>query len=325
MDFLMSLGKRRGATAFVALMVAFAAGYLMQVVLAERTPLAAVDQIPDAAEVLRAAEEPATFPTPPAATLVPLQRPPVMPDRVDTPDTQPPDIRDDARMSPFGFDCKPELTLTEQDAAMIKVRLFASCDPKERITLRHGALEIELITDPFGRVEAVLPAMSETATVTAVLARQSVQSSLYVADADAFSRVVLLWEGDQVFRMNAYELGADRGEAGHIRAGHGKTASRAVRGTGGFMVSLGDGSGRSAEIYSFPTGYSPMHGVVKLVVEADVTEATCGQTVRAKALQTSALGGMSATDVRVTLPDCDQIGDVIELKNLLQDMRLAGR
>lgn len=325
MTFLMSLGKRRGATALVALLIAFGAGYLMQVILADRTPIAAVDRLPEAAPVLRAAEEPATLPVPPAATLVPLQRPPVMPDRVDTPERPMPEPRDDARISPFGFDCDPTLSMKERDAAMIEVRLFAPCHPGRPVTLRQGKLEIDLTTDAFGRAHTMLPALSEAATVTAVLGQTSIRSSLHVAGAEAFSRVVLIWEGDQVFWMNAYELGAKRGEAGHIRAGFGKTASRAVRGTGGFLVSLGDGSGRSAEVYSFPTGYSPMHGVVKLVVEADVTQETCGRAAHATALETGPLGGMTVTDVRVTLPGCDRVGDVLELKNLLQDMRLAGR
>lgn len=325
MKFLMSLGKRRGATALLALLVALSAGYLMQVVLADRTPIAAVDRLPDAAPVLRAAEEPATLPVPPAATLVPLQRPPVMPDRVDTPERTLPDLRDDASLSPFGFDCDPVLSMKERDAAMIEVRLFAPCDPGQRVTLRHGKLEIDLTTDPFGRAQTILPALTEAVTVTAMLGHKSVQSSIHVAEAQAFSRVALIWDGEQVFWMNAYELGATRGESGHIRAGFGKTASRAVRGTGGFLVTLGDGTGRSAEVYSFPTGYSPMHGVVKLVVEADVTRETCGRMARATALETSPLGGMTTTDVRVTLPGCDRVGDVLELKNLLQDMRLAGR
>lgn len=325
MKFLMSLGRRRAVSAVLALLIAFAAGYLMQVVLAERTPLASVDRLPEAAPVLRAAEGSPGMPTPPAATLVPLKRPPVMPDRVDTPEHRVPEIRDDTRMSPFGFDCDPEFALREREAAMIEVRLFAPCDPDQRVTLRHDALEFELTTDAFGRARTMLPALSEVVTVTATLERRAVHAGIDVAGANAFSRVVLIWEGDQVFRMNAYELGASRGEAGHIRAGFGKTPSRAMRGTGGFLVTLGDGSGRSAEVYSFPTGHSPLHGIVKLVVEADVTEATCGQLARATALQSGPLGGMTKTDVRVTLPDCDRTGDVLELKNLLQDMRLAGR
>jgi hypothetical protein len=228
-------------------------------------------------------------------------------------------------MSPFGFECEPELTLKAEDAAMIEVRLFAPCDPDQRVTIRHESLEFEVMTDSFGRMRTVLPALSDTVRVTAAMERLSVEAAASAADARSFSRVLLVWEGEQVFRMNAYELGAKRGEAGHIRAGFEKTAKRAMRGTGGFLAAMGDGSGRSAEVYTFPTGHSPLQGVVELIVEADVTEETCGTLARATALQTAPLGGLTATDVRVTLPGCDRVGDVVELKNLLQDMRLAGR
>lgn len=325
MKFLASLGRRRAFSAFVALMIALGAGYLMQSVLVEQTPLATVDRAPDAAPSLRSAEQPPSLPTPPAATLVPLTPPPVMPDRVEKPEPVVPEAQDDARLSPFGFDCAPELVLKARDAAMIEARLFAPCDPGRRVTFRHGPLAIDLTSDSFGRASAILPALEEEAEVDAVLAGQTVRASAEVPDARAFSRVILIWEGAQVFRMNAYELGASRGESGHIRAGSPKTPARAMRGTGGFLAMSGDGTGRLAEVYTFPTGYSPLRGVVELIVEADVTSETCGKMARATALQSSPLGGVTETDVRVTLPGCERVGDVLELKNLLQDMRLAGR
>lgn len=326
MEFFASLGRRRVVTAVVALLVAFGAGILMQHILVDGTPMATVDELPDAAPSLRSAGQSPGLPTPPAATLVPmLPPPPVLPDRVDNPGPVLPEVWDDARMSPFGFNCDPELSLTLGKAAMIEARLFAPCDQGQRVTFRHGALEIDMVTDPFGRAATMMPALDISAGVAAILARETVSSQVRVSDARAFSRVVLVWEGPQHLQMNAYELGARRGESGHIRAGRAKTPSRAERGTGGFLVNLGDGSGRSAEVYSFPTGHSPLRGIVELIVEADVTKETCGRMARATALQTSPLGGMTTTDVRVTLPDCDRVGDVIELKNLLQDMRLAGR
>lgn len=325
MDYWGPLGRRRTVTALAATVIALGAGYLMQVVLADRTPLATVDKLPGAASGLRSVDQPAVLPLSPEATLAQLAPPQILPDRVKKPVNTPPATWDDARMSPFGFECGPTLTLKVQDAAMIIAQVFAPCDPGQNVTIRHGALEIDLMTDSFGRAQTVVPALVDSATVTAVLERQTVKADADLPDAGAYSRVVLVWEGEQVFRMNAYELGATRGESGHIRAGAAKTAKRAMRGTGGFLVAVGDGSGRSAEIYTFPTGYSPLRGVVELVVEADVTEANCEQLVQATALQTGPLGGMTSTDVRVTLPGCDRIGDVMELKNLLQDMRLAGR
>lgn len=326
MNSLALLGRRRAVSALAALLLAFGAGYLMQSVLVENTPLATVDEMPDAAPLLRSADQPGSLPTPPAATLVPLvPNPPIMPNRVDKPDPVLPQIWDDARMSPFGFDCTPDLTVSVLDAAMIKVLYFAACDPNRKVTVRHGMLEIDVTTDSFGRAETLVPALTDIEEVLVISERQTARAISNVSDARAFSRVILAWEGAQVFRMNAYELGALRGESGHIRAGSAKTPARAMRGTGGFLVAIGDGTGRSAEVYTFPTGFTPLKGVVELVVEADVTEANCGRMISAKALQTGPLGGMTETDVRVTLPECNRIGDVIELKNLLQDMRLAGR
>lgn len=326
MNFLAGLGRRRLFSALAALVIAFGAGHLMQSVLVENTPLATVEEMPDAAPLLRSADEPQSFPTPPAATLVPLgPNPPVLPNRVDKPEPVSPQTWDDARMSPFGFDCTPILAADVLDAAMIEVRYFAPCDPDRSVTLRHGGLEIDLITDPYGRAETIIPALSEIAVVKASTERQSVQVTASVPDARAYSRVIMVWEGEQVFRMNAYELGASRGQGGHISAGSPKTPARAMRGTGGFLMVAGPGHGRTAEVYTFPTGFSPLQGVVELVVEAEVTETNCGRMSAAHALQTGPLGGMTETDVRVTLPDCAQIGAVLELKNLLQDMRLAGR
>lgn len=319
-------GGRRLFSALVALIVAFGAGHLMQSVLADRTPLAKVDDMPDAAPLLRSADQPLSFPTPPAATLVPLgPPPPVMPNRVDKPAQVSPETWDDARMSPFGLDCTPNLTIAVLDAAMIEVLYSAPCDPRRPVVLRHAGLEIDLMTDAYGRAETVIPALSDSAIVTASIERSTTQAALSVPNAHAFSRVILVWDGKQVFRMNAYELGASRGQGGHIWAGSPKTPARAMRGTGGFLAVAGQGYGRTAEVYTFPTGFSPLRGVVELVVEAEVTQANCGRLSEALALQTSPLGGITETDVRVTLPDCRQIGKVLELKNLLQDMRLAGR
>lgn len=321
-----SLLKRRSVTAAVALLVAFGAGVLMQYILVDRTPLATLREIPAIGPLLRRAEAPPELPTPPAGTLVPVLPPaPLFPGRVENPGPLPPEVQDDTRLSPFGFDCEPELKLTALEAAMIEAQLTAPCDQGQSVVFRHGPLELELATDAFGRAKTVLPGLETLSYVEAVLERQTINASLPVADSRSYSRVIMMWDGPQVFQINAYELGATRSESGHVSGETPKTASRAARGTGGFLVSLGDGTGRSAEVYSFPTGYSPLRGVVELIVEAEVTETSCGRLSEALTLQSNPLGGMFRTDVRVTLPSCERVGEVMELKNLLQDMRLAGR
>lgn len=326
MGIFASLDWRRVLTALAAMLIAFGAGFVMQRILVDDTPLATVNELPDAAPILRSAEEPQSLPTPPAATLVPLlPPPPIEPDRVQRPEPGAPEIWDDAGLSPFGLECTPELQLTLGDAAMIHAVLSAPCNRSERVTFRHGDLEVDVTTSAYGRAEIELPALEPLSTVFADLGDQSAKATVSVRSAREYSRVVLVWEGTQIYRMHAYELGAKRGQAGHIWSGSAKTPARAMRGTGGFLLEIGDGTGRSAEVYTFPTGQTPLRGVIELVVEADVTEDTCGKLASATALQTSPLGGMTSTDVQVTLPGCDRAGEVLELKNLLQDMRLAGR
>lgn len=327
MVFLATPVTRRVLTALTALLVAFGAGHLMQSILVERTPLATVEDIPDAAQILRSNQPPETLPTPPAATLTPiLASPPIMQGRAgDGNEASLPQLWQEARLSPFGFSCDPELSLSLREAAMIDIRLFAPCDPEAAVTLTQADLSIGLRTDAYGRAATTMPALSDVVAVVLETGRRSAQATTLASEARAFARVVLVWEGPRVFGMHAFEFGAKPGESGHIWNGAPKTAARATRGTGGFMVEMGDGSGKSAQVYTFPTGHSPLRGVVELIVQADITETTCGQMARATALQTGPLGGMTETDVRVTLPDCNSVGDILELKNLLQDMRLAER
>jgi hypothetical protein len=154
---------------------------------------------------------------------------------------------------------------------------------------------------------------------------ETIDSAIAVPDADDFQHVAIVWDGPQLLRLHAFEFGAKRDQFGHVWAKAPKSPDRATRGTGGFLTRLGDGNGTSAEIYSFPAGQSRNTGVVRLVVEADVTPSNCGHQVEALALQTDPLGGMDVTEVALKMPQCEAVGRVVRLQNLFQDMRLAGR
>jgi hypothetical protein len=170
-----------------------------------------------------------------------------------------------------------------------------------------------------------LPALGNKVTLTVDVAGATLEAATEVAEASWFRHAAILWDGRQDLRINAYEFGARKSQFGHVWSGAPKSPSRASRGSGGYLTRLGDENGASAEIYSFPAGHTPLKGVVRLVVEAKVTRDNCGREVRATALQTGPLGRPSETEVELVLPDCDRLGEIIQLQNLLQDMRLAGR
>ena len=256
------------------------------------------------------------LPADPAANA--LKPPPKMPGRVKAANVV--NIRTVAKLDPA---CIPQLKLKRAPGAMIDLT-FQGC--KQRmVTLNHGALQVTAKTNAAGALRQRLPALDQRASVTVSFDGDAIQSTINVPDADTYQHVAILWQGTQTLQMHAFEFGAKRNQFGHVWAGAPKSPQRATRGNGGFLTKLGDGSGTSAEIYSFPAGQTQNRGVIRLVVEADVTAANCGQQINAIALQTGPLGGIDSTEVALKMPQCDDIGSMVRLQNLFQDMRLAMR
>jgi hypothetical protein len=90
-------------------------------------------------------------------------------------------------------------------------------------------------------------------------------------------------------------------------------------------MQLGDGDGAMAEIYSFPVDRPGSSGVVRLDVEAEVTDANCGREIKAEALQPGVSDSFVRTKIAMVMPDCGRTGEILRLQNLLRDMRLAER
>ena len=320
MGFLATLDKRRIATVLVVLLIAFLTGHVMQTVLADKEPVAAINGGPDAAPVLRSNEDPKPLPTPPAATLMPiLERPPLLPRRVQ----EPMRIWRDAKMAEP--DCTASATAQPSPAATVTLRIDAPCHKGATVRVRQGQIVADAYTNAQGKLTMRMPALSETVAFEVELGDKLIRTIAKVPEAPNFQHVALLWTGKQALRLHAYEFGALKNQFGHVWSGAPKSPIRASRGSGGFLLRLGDGTGASAEIYSFPAGQAPTRGIIRLIVEAQVTKENCGHVIQATALQSGALGHLSPTDVEYSMPGCDSIGRIVRLQNLLQDMRLAER
>lgn len=316
MRFFSTLDKRRAVTIVGVLVVAFLCGHVMQNVLVAPIPVASVPPTQDAAPVLKTLKDPKPLPVPPAATLVPiLDRPAILPKRVEEAL-----IAKDAKVV-----CAPKLFATSAPAAMVTLVLHAPCHAQRLVEIEQGPITASAYLDADGRMTLKVPALTEDVLITVRFDDVVLDTSLTVPEAENFQHVSLMWAGQQVLKLNAFEFGAARNEIGHVWSGAPKSPTRASRGSGGFMTRLVTKDGPSAEIYSLPVGQSPLSGVVRLVVEADVTAASCGRVVKAKALQPTAFRRLSEIDVEVALPDCDRQGDVVLLQNLLRDVRLAAR
>ena len=64
---------------------------------------------------------------------------------------------------------------------------------------------------------------------------------------------------------------------------------------------------------------------IDLTVEAEVTEANCGQTLNVQALELLSDRRLRSRDMSLTLPDCSQAGEFLVLNNLLSDLTIAAK
>lgn len=319
MGIFASLDRQRVTTACGVFLLAFGSGFIMQDILARDD--AAQDLAASGDSVRETAVSKIAIPHDPTSEdIALLNQPPVLRHRVDPEGRA--RVRGDLSIS--ADPCHARLDLESQPAAMIRISARYPCLPNALAKVMHEGLEFEVTTDENGEFVVDLPALRTEGTVTVIADKHAVSSVVDVPDARDFERVALIWSGAQILKMHAFEFGADRSQTGHVWSGASKRPDRAARGAGGFLTVLGNGDGLSAEVYSFPTGVNAAHGVVRLLVEASVTEETCNRVVLAKALQTSVLG-ISKTDVELQMPGCSATGEIVRLQNLLQDMRLAER
>lgn len=226
----------------------------------------------------------------------------------------------------FGLPCDVTFTAEPQIAAMVRLTLNAACKPYANVAIEHEGMRFVSLTSNIGQLVVDVPALRQDAEFHAIFSDgREVSARVDVPDFEMFTRAVLQWTGENGLSMHAFENGAEYLENGHIRQDNPSTASAAASGLGGFLVTLGDRDTlypQLATVYSFPSALQP-GAVVRMAIEAEITGQNCGQTVEAQTIQPTGSGGYEPVDVAVTLPTCGSVGDVLVLKNLVRDLKLA--
>jgi hypothetical protein len=231
-----------------------------------------------------------------------------------------------AQARPFGTICQVAASAEAGRGAVIHLKLDA-CERDIPLTVSHAGLVFSAVTGRDGHFSADIPAFEPDATIEVAVAGQPpITLSAEVPDAIWYDRVALVWDGSAPLAIHALELGAGPGSAGHVSAAHPRGPERAEAAEGGFLLSLGapvSGQASFSEIYSFPSGRITRQGTVRLSVSAEVTRAACNRTLPVRILQSTGGTALRETSVPVAFPDCESVGDILVLKNLLQDLKIA--
>lgn len=211
--------------------------------------------------------------------------------------------------------CAPELDLAARPMAMIAIDLRASCAAGARVVIRHAGLAVAETLDGSGHLTLDLPALDTSGRISVLLPEgRELHAAVAMPSVARLRRLAVQWIAGDAFQLHAMEGGATYGTPGDVHAQNPASPS------GGYLVALGDPSSSlpmMAEVYTWPVGVT-----VRPVIEAEVTQATCGRELMAETLL-SDHGRVTATDLTLAMPGCDALGDILVLNNLIGESRLA--
>lgn len=213
-------------------------------------------------------------------------------------------------------DCALQLDLLEQPGAMIGLTLLAPCNSDQRVVLRHAGLAVTGKTSASGALFAVLPALTAMAEVAVLFpSGETAKASIGMPKVADMQRFVVQWQAEDAFQLHGFENGASYGQPGHVSASYAGSPSE-----GAFLTLLGDSTidlPLLAEVFTFGADKN-----AQIVLESAVTEATCGREILGETIM-AGQGTVEITELSLAMPDCTAVGDILVLKNPLQDMKLA--
>ncbi len=265
-----------------------------------------------------------------AGVRLPMAAEPVAPEAMvvpatfdNTPETPEGAAPTTSELSELGLPCDVTLNATAMPAAMVALDVMAPCRTNAAVQIMHSGLNFEAETDALGLLTMDIPAF-ETPAFFSVTFEDGVEETVLVGLPDLleFDRIGLSWEGAMGLELHAMEFGAEFGGEGHVWHEAPASVDAAISGEGGFLTQIASG-GTYAEIYTLPRATLREGDSVRLSIDAPITASNCSADVLARTLRTEAAEPVDVTELTFRVPDCDAIGDVLVLQNLLDDLRLA--
>lgn len=223
--------------------------------------------------------------------------------------------------------CNIKADLAPRPAGMVSVVLTAPCLPDSPLTVHHSKMMFSAATDSDGVMRATVPVIESPAVFIFIFDNgDGVVAQSKVEGLEKLDRTVVQWRGSAGLALHAREFGAEYGSAGHVWSGRAQDVSATALGETGYIIRLGDTGENEAliaEVYTFASSESRRSGQISLSVEAEITADNCNREVAAQTVERSRDGVIRSRDLSLAVPDCDAVGSILVLNNLVSDLKVA--
>ncbi|MDJ1009560.1 MAG: hypothetical protein QNJ13_17240 [Paracoccaceae bacterium] len=221
----------------------------------------------------------------------------------------------DIDLGPNGLPCGPTIAVENGAPGFVRLAVDAPCRAGEIVTVVHGPLHFSDRLSPRGTFRVEFPVLDAEAGFQARVGDRELEAAAATPEPLPVAISGLSWTGPLDISLAAFEFGAAEDTEGHVTSLNPRGAGRIVR--------LGDPSiGRATELYLGPDAGGP--GVVRLHAEVTRVPELCTDAQPLSAFRFGP-GGLQTRDVRLTLAPCDGLPETVLLKNLLEDLKIAGR
>lgn len=208
--------------------------------------------------------------------------------------------------------CPLALSTLVESKAMVRLSLSAPCYANSTATIAHGALHFSQALDAEGTFETLIPAMEKSAVFSvSMVDGTTAETRADVFTVDAYERTALEWSQDLPLNLHAFLGGASFGELGHVWVESEKTAAVEAD---LYRLGTAGSEGTYVQVFSKPASLFDTGETVDIVIEAEVTQATCAKQLHGYLVESDGIGTPSRDQFTIHMPDCHAIGEYIQLK-----------
>jgi len=207
-----------------------------------------------------------------------------------------------ADISAFGLPCEVALDADPMPDALFAVTITAPCRPNAAVAMHYAGLTFDVTTSITGRASFELPAMTMSGRLESVF-KDGLRLSTPVEapDLSEYARVAVAWTQALDMRLIA----------------------NAPRDMPVRSYTLGQAEGRSVQILSHHQSPEARRAVIRLGVAAPITAQNCGHERHATVRHLQPNTPPISYELMLAATSCDHVGGILELKNILQDLKLA--